>query len=142
MIGCSWKGPSFYHLCFISFTHKNQFFHRDFLSNLDFFFIVLHQRRREGGVGGVSPSTFFTCRHFVAISANFIGKFHRGPSHGKKIKILWRRKCVRKMIFRNVEVRIEGRFVPFNPYFDYNTAIGALCDDFYRKSYDFTIKNR
>ncbi len=84
---------------------------------------------------GVSPTpTFFTCRHF--------GKFHRGPSHGKKIKILWRRKCARRGIFWNVEVRIEGRFVPFNPYFVCNTDIGSLCDDFYRKSYDFTIKNR
>ncbi len=80
------------------------------------------------------PPTFHTCRHF--------GTFHWGPNHGKKIKILWRRKCVRRGIFRNVEIRIEGRFVPFNPYFVCNTAIGSLCDDFYRKSYDFTIKNR
>ncbi len=40
------------------------------------------------------------------------------------------------------EVRAEGRFVPFNPYFVRNTAIVSLCDDFYRKNYDFTIKNR
>ncbi len=26
------------------------------------------------------------------------------------------------------EVRVEGRFVPFNPYFVCNTAIGSLCD--------------
>ncbi len=60
----------------------------------------------------------------------------------KKIKNLWCRKCVRRAIFRNIEVRVEGRFVPFNPYFVCNTAIGSLCDDFYRKSYDFSIKNR
>ncbi len=80
--------------------------------------------------------------NFVGISVNFIGKFHRGSSLGKKIKILWRKKCVRRGIFRNVDVRIEGRFVPVNPYFVCNTAIGSLCDDFYRRSYDFTIKNR
>ncbi len=50
--------------------------------------------------------------------------------HGvvSKKKNLWRRKCVRREIFRNIEVRVEGRFVPFNPYFVCNTAIGSLCD--------------
>ncbi len=43
-------------------------------------------------------------------------------------KNLWRRKYVRRAIFRNVEVRVEGRFVPFNPYFVCNTATGSLCD--------------
>ncbi len=44
-------------------------------------------------------------------------------------KNLWRRKCGRRaMIFRTVEVRVEGRFVPFNPYFVCNTAFGSLCD--------------
>ncbi len=87
----------------------------------------------RGGCGGcLNP--FFICGHFR--------KFHRGPSHGKKIKILWHRKCVRRGIFRTIEVRIEGRFVPFNPYFVCNTAIGSLCNNFYRKSYDSTIKNR
>ncbi len=87
--------------------------------------------------GGVSPPH----SSLVGISANF-SKFHRGSSHRKKIKILWRRKWVRRGIFRNVEVRVEDRFVPFNSYFVCKTAIGSLCDDFYRKSHDFTIKNR
>ncbi len=45
-----------------------------------------------------------------------------------ELKNLWRRKCVRRAIFWNVEVRVEGRFVLFNPYFVCNTAIGSLCD--------------
>ncbi len=45
-----------------------------------------------------------------------------------KPKNLWSRKCVRRAIFRTIEVRVEGRFVPFNPYFVCNTAIGSLCD--------------
>ncbi len=101
--------------------------------------VQIETSRKGGwGWGGVSPSTFFTCRHFVGISA----KFHRGSSHGKKIKNLWRRKCVRRAIFRTVEVRVESRFVPVNPHIVCNTAIGSLCDDFYKKSYDFSIKNR
>ncbi len=40
------------------------------------------------------------------------------------IKNLWRRKRVRRAIFRNVELRVEGRFVSFNPYFVCNTDIG------------------
>ncbi len=88
----------------------------------------------KGGVGGVSrPPTFFPCRHFH--------KFHGIQQWKKKIKNLWRRKGVRREIFRNREVRVEGNFVPFNPYFVCNTAIGLLCEDFYRKSYDFSIKN-
>ncbi len=47
-----------------------------------------------------------------------------------KLKNLWRRKCVRRAIFQNVEVRVKGRFVPFNPYFLCNTAIGSLCDPY------------
>ncbi len=46
----------------------------------------------------------------------------------KMTKNLWRRKCVRRAIFRTVEVKVEGRFVPFNPYFVCNTTIGSLCD--------------
>ncbi len=64
----------------------------------------------------------------------------RPPSsfgYRKTIKNLWRRKCVRKMIFRNVEVRVEGRFVPFNPYFVCNTAIGSLND-----LYGFTLPKK
>ncbi len=90
------------------------------------------------GVWGVSHPHIL---HLWAFRRHF-RKFHRRSSHGKKIKNLWRRKCVRRSIFRNIEVRAEGRFVPFNPYFVWNTAIGSLCDNFYRKSYDFSIKNR
>ncbi len=54
--------------------------------------------------------------HLSAFRRHFC-KFHRRSSHGKKITNLWRRKCVRRAIFRSVEVRAEGRFVPFNPYF-------------------------
>ncbi len=36
-------------------------------------------------------------------------------------KNLWRRKCVRREIFRTVEVRVEGGFSLFNPYFVCNT---------------------
>ncbi len=43
-------------------------------------------------------------------------------------KNLWRRKCVRRVIFWTVEVRVEGTFVPFNAYIVCNTAIGSLCD--------------
>ncbi len=46
----------------------------------------------------------------------------------RKEKNFWRRKSVRRAIFRNVEVTVEGRFVPFNLYFVCNTAIGSLCD--------------
>ncbi len=46
----------------------------------------------------------------------------------RRKKHLWRRKCVRRAIFRNIEVRVEGRFVPFNRYIVCNTAIGSLCD--------------
>ncbi len=37
-------------------------------------------------------------------------------------KNLWGRKCVRRAIFRNVEVRVEGGKVPFNPYVVCNTS--------------------
>ncbi len=40
----------------------------------------------------------------------------------KKIKNLWRRKCVRRGIFRNVEVRVEGSEAPLNPYFVCNSS--------------------
>ncbi len=43
-------------------------------------------------------------------------------------KNLWRRKCVRGAIFRTIEVRVEGRFVPCNPYFVCYTVIGSLCN--------------
>ncbi len=39
-----------------------------------------------------------------------------------KIKNLWRRKCVRRAIFRKVGVRVEGDFAPFNSYFVCNTS--------------------
>ncbi len=61
-------------------------------------------------------------------SFSFRGK--RFPLSKEKVYIenRWRRKCVRRGIFRTVEVRVAGRFVPFNPYFVCNTAIGSLCD--------------
>ncbi len=47
------------------------------------------------------------------------------PATGSGRKNLWRRKCVRRTIFRNVEVRVErgeGDFAPFNHYFVCNTS--------------------
>ncbi len=58
---------------------------------------------------------------------NECNKYSR-ENYWKMKKNLWRRKCVRRGIFRNVEVRVEGRFVPFSPYFVCNTAIESLCD--------------
>ncbi len=40
----------------------------------------------------------------------------------KNEKNLWRRKCVRRGIFRTVEVKVEGDEAPFNPYFVCNTS--------------------
>ncbi len=40
----------------------------------------------------------------------------------EEIKNLWRRKCVRRVIFRNLEVMVEGGFALFNPYFVCNTS--------------------
>ncbi len=37
-------------------------------------------------------------------------------------KNLWRRKYVRRAIFRKVKVRVEGGKAPFNPYFVCNTS--------------------
>ncbi len=88
---------------------------------------------RDVARGGSHP-------HILHLSA--FPQISSGIQPWEKIKNLWRRKCGRRAIFRNVEVRVEGRFVPFNPYFVCNTDIGSLCDDFYRKSYDFSIKNR
>ncbi len=100
-------------------------------------FNQLLETSRRGVWGVVTPPP---PPHILHLSA--FPQISSLSSHLKKIKNLWRRKCVRRAIFRNVEVRVEGRFVPFNPYFVCNTAIGSLCDDFYRKSYDFSIKNR
>ncbi len=49
-------------------------------------------------------------------------------SNKKKKKSLAQEVRQKSYIFRNVEVKVEGRFVPFNPYFVCNTAIGTLCD--------------
>ncbi len=43
-------------------------------------------------------------------------------------KKLWRRKCIRRGIFRTVEVRVKEVIAPFNPYFLCNRAKGSLCD--------------
>ncbi len=37
-------------------------------------------------------------------------------------KKIWRRKCVRRAIFRNVDIRVERGFAPFNPHFVCNTS--------------------
>ncbi len=42
--------------------------------------------------------------------------FQTLPSFFHSEKNLWRRKCVRREIFRNIEVGVESRFVRFNPY--------------------------
>ncbi len=100
-------------------------------------------RNVASGVGVSFPQSHIL--HLPAFHGHF-RKFYRGSSHGKKIKNLWRRKCVRRAILRTVEVRVEGRFVPFNPFFVCNTAIGSLCDNFYwynfsiKKSLDFPVK--
>ncbi len=44
------------------------------------------------------------------------------PERRRDKKNLWRRKCVRRAIFRNVEVRVERGFAPFNPYFVCNAS--------------------
>ncbi len=53
---------------------------------------------------------------------NFLKDFQNFRDDNNIKKNLWRRKCVRREIFRNVEVRIEGGLAPFNPYFVCNTS--------------------
>ncbi len=73
------------------------------------------------------------CSKCRPISAGYCTKlsWKTRPETWKKltrIKNFWRRKCVRRGMFRNVELRVEGRFVSFNPYFVCNMAVGSLCD--------------
>ncbi len=70
-----------------------------------FSFIFYRDVAKGGRCVGVSHPHIL---HLSAFRRHF-RKFHRGSSHGKKIKNLWRRKYVRRAIFRNVEVRVDGK---------------------------------
>ncbi len=83
---------------------------------------------------GVFPAIFFSKGKRARVTADFycrkMSGLRRttgenfitcGPELFPK-KNLWRRKCVRRTIFRNVEVRVEGGFAPFNPYFVCNKS--------------------
>ncbi len=61
-------------------------------------------------------STFYPVHKFFSVE-----KERGGPILKKN---LWRRRCVRRTIFRMVEVRVDG----VNPYFVCNTAAGSLYD--------------
>ncbi len=83
------------------------------------------------------PKQTSNCSMAFVCAENFLFALSLAKSYKKNIqrsvdrrrlKSLWRRKCVRRAIFRNVKVMVGGRFVPFNPYFVCNTAIGSLCD--------------
>ncbi len=47
---------------------------------------------------------------------------HPQKSWEAQEKNLWRRKCVRRAIFQNIEVWVEVDEALFNPYFVYNTS--------------------
>ncbi len=80
------------------------------------------KERSEGGKWGwgeVRVVTFFVSEVPNYKSAKLISVEYYYPRCTRRtwviLKNLRRRKCVRIVIFRTAEVRVEGRFVPFNP---------------------------